>query len=155
MWIRRELRVFTFLNPESDSDLDLGGGSGGTTGTGQGSETRSTSNAEFLLTYILSILKTVDIKASHGHAEDLLEEFLGRENARLFLHELGAWLRSPYMKVEDWDRHVQYREELPERFDERGRGVVQMGRRERGCGTGEGGRRAARDRDGIARNVPD
>ena len=58
----------------------------------------------------------------------MLQEFLGRDNARLFLHELGAWLRSPYTKLEDWDRHVQYREALPTHFDESGRG----------CGRGRG-----------------
>ena len=37
----------------------------------------------------------------------MLQDFLGRDNTRLFLHELKAWLRSPYT-LEDWDRHVQY-----------------------------------------------
>jgi hypothetical protein len=50
----------------------------------------------------------VDIKGSAGQAEELLRDFLGRDNARLFLHELLAWLRSPYASLEDWDRHVQY-----------------------------------------------
>jgi hypothetical protein len=54
----------------------------------------------------------VDVKASNGHAENLLAEFLGRENTRLFLHELQAWLRSPYTKLDEWDREVQYREKL-------------------------------------------
>lgn len=103
MWIRRELRVFSFLNAEpSDNPARAA---------------TTTSNAEFLLAYIISILKSIDIKASDGKAEDLLQEFLGRENARLFLHELNAWLRSPYTKVEDWDRHVQYAEQLPTEFD--------------------------------------
>ncbi|KAF1946748.1 hypothetical protein EJ02DRAFT_335707 [Clathrospora elynae] len=95
-WIRRELRVFTFLHDES---------------AGSSSDAPTTSsNAEFLLSYIVSILKMVDMKASNGHAENLLAEFLGRENSRLFLHELNAWLRSPYAKVEEWDRNVQYDE---------------------------------------------
>lgn len=98
-WVRRELRVFTFLH------LDPADASS--------SETSArTSNAEFLLAYIVSILKMVDIKASNGHAENLLAEFLGRENSRLFLHELNSWLRSPYTKVEDWDLNVQYAEDL-------------------------------------------
>ena len=58
----------------------------------------------------MAILKTVDIQGSGGQAEDLLQEFLGRENTRLFLHELRAWLRSPYITLEDWDRNVQYNE---------------------------------------------
>jgi hypothetical protein len=93
-WIRRELRVFTFLHT-----LPSGSSAGGPT---------TSSNAEFLLAYIVSILKMVDLKASNGHAENLLTEFLGRQNARLFLHELGAWLRSPYAKLEEWDEEVQY-----------------------------------------------
>ena len=70
------------------------------------SAARRANNAEFLLEYIIAILKTVDIKGNQ--AEDMLQEFLGRDNTRLFLHELKAWLRSPYMTLEDWDRHVQY-----------------------------------------------
>lgn len=56
----------------------------------------------------------VDMKASNGHAENLLAEFLGRETARLFFHELEAWLRSPYTKLEEWDEEVQYRSDLDE-----------------------------------------
>lgn len=92
-WIRRELRVFSFLHPDTDAPT-------------------TSSNAEFLLSYIVSILKMVDIKASNGHAENLLAEFLGRENCRLFLHELESWLRSPYTKLEDWDANVQYEEKV-------------------------------------------
>ena len=90
-WIRRELQVFPFLNPD---------------GIGEEGIARRADNAEFLLEYIVAILKSVDIKG--GQAEDMLQEFLGRDNTRLFLHELKAWLRSPYTKLEDWDRHVQY-----------------------------------------------
>lgn len=90
-WIRRELQVFEFLNSETAS----GGG---------------IARKEFLLEYIVAILKTVDINGSAGQAEDMLQEFLGRDNTRLFLHELKAWLRSPYVILEDWDRHVQYSE---------------------------------------------
>lgn len=75
--------------------------------------TRKANNAEFLLEYIIAILKSVDIKGSEGQAEDMLQEFLGRDNTRLFLHELRAWLRSPYTSLEDWDRNVQYNEALP------------------------------------------
>ncbi|KAJ4365786.1 hypothetical protein N0V83_008407 [Neocucurbitaria cava] len=97
-WIRRELRVFSFLNT----------GSTGSTAT----DLTTTSNAEFLLSYIVSILKMVDVKASNGHAENLLTEFLGREYSRLFLHELSAWLRSPFTKVDEWDRNVQYEQDI-------------------------------------------
>lgn len=69
---------------------------------------REVNNAEFLLEYIIALLKSVDIKGSTGRAEDLLQEFLGRDSARLFLHELEAWLRSPYNDLRDWDKAVQY-----------------------------------------------
>lgn len=101
MWIRRELKVFSFLNPNTELPSS--------------SQVRS-SNVEFLLEYIIAILKTVDMKDASGQAEDMLQEFLGRENARLFIHELGAWLRSPFTNVRDWDRNVQYEEPLPSDF---------------------------------------
>ena len=92
-WIRRELKVFYFLSPDGAQEQGVA---------------RRASNAEFLMEYIIAILKTVDIKGAAGQAEDMLQDFLGRDNARLFLHELRAWLRSPYKALEDWDRHVQY-----------------------------------------------
>jgi hypothetical protein len=94
-WIRRELQVFSFLSPDSSA-------SSGSSGD------RRANNAEFLLEYIVAILKTVDIQGSSGQAEEMLKDFLGRENTRLFLHELRAWLRSPFTSLEDWDRNVQY-----------------------------------------------
>lgn len=93
-FIRRELRVFSFLytdRPGSDAQA-----------------TTTSSNAEFLVSYVVSIVKMVDMKASNGHAENLLAEFLGRESARHFLHELNAWLRSPFSRLKDWDEEVQY-----------------------------------------------
>jgi hypothetical protein len=81
---------------------------------------RRAENAEFLLLYIISILKTVDIKGSSGKAEELVGSYLGVENAKLFLHELEAWLRSPYINLEDFDRVVQYRIPLPA-FNEQGK----------------------------------
>ena len=92
-WIRRELQAFEYLQPNNAD---------------KSNDARSRNNAEFLLEYIVAILKTVDIKGSSGQAEALLQEFLGRENARLFLHELEAWLRSPFGSLSDWDRAVQY-----------------------------------------------
>ena len=90
-WIRREIQVFRFLKTDVVGDAGFA---------------RRANSAEFLLEYIIAILKTVDIKGTQS--EDMLQEFLGRDNTRLFLHELKAWLRSPYTTVEDWDRHVQY-----------------------------------------------
>lgn len=108
-WIRRELRVFSFLNPDSDDGKQEPDGNGRVARPGQQRlESRRGNNAEFLLEYVIAILRTVDVKGSAGQAEELLRDFLGRENARLFLHELQSWLRSPYMSLEDWDRNVQY-----------------------------------------------
>lgn len=81
-WIRRELRVFDFLI-----------------------------NVEFLLEYIMAMLRTVDIKDSTGKPAHLLQEFLGRQHASLFLHELNQWLRSPYKEMSAWDDIVQYGDE--------------------------------------------
>lgn len=92
-WIRRELRAFDFLNPGSSSF---------------GRVDRRATNAEYLLEYILAILKSIDLKGSAGQAQELLSDYLGRENACLFLHELEAWLRSPYDTLKDWDDSMQY-----------------------------------------------
>ncbi|KAH7394052.1 hypothetical protein DE146DRAFT_757529 [Phaeosphaeria sp. MPI-PUGE-AT-0046c] len=97
-WIRRELRVFSFLHTDSPAS--------------SAHVATTSSNAEFLLAYIISIIRMIDLKASNGHAENLLAEFLGRENSRLFLHELQTWLRSPYIKLEEWDQEVHYDREL-------------------------------------------
>ena len=96
-WIRRELQIFEFLSGDSSEAQNA-------------TRTRRANNAEFLLEYIVAILKTVDTQGSGGQAEEMLQEFLGRENTRLFLHEMRAWLRSPYTSLEDWDRAVQYGE---------------------------------------------
>ncbi|KAF2717230.1 hypothetical protein K431DRAFT_288758 [Polychaeton citri CBS 116435] len=88
-FLRRELRVFTFLDNDGNSSA------------------RGNSR-EFLVEYILAILRTNELKGAGGEAENLVAEFLGRENGRLVLHELEAWLRSPYTGLEAWDKHVQY-----------------------------------------------
>lgn len=93
-WTRRELQVFDFLQPGYEAK--------------NVSVSRPVHNAEFLLEYIMAMLKSIDIKDSSGKAEDLLQEFLGRQNARLFLHELEAWLRCPFQEIADWDEVTQY-----------------------------------------------
>ncbi|KAL6245984.1 hypothetical protein RBB50_007137 [Rhinocladiella similis] len=98
VWIRRELGVFDFLTSDATSSA---------TGSSSAADRRA-GNADFLLEYIVAILKSIDLKGSSGQAEELLKDFLGRENARLFLHELESWLRSPYEYLRDWDRAVQY-----------------------------------------------
>ncbi|KAL4936381.1 hypothetical protein BDV06DRAFT_205164 [Aspergillus oleicola] len=109
-WIRRELRVFEFLQPDTQSDSSSSSAASMNRPGQQRLENRRGNNAEFLLEYIIAILRTVDIKGSAGQAEELLRDFLGRDNASLFLHELQAWLRSPFSSLEDWDRNVQYGE---------------------------------------------
>ncbi len=167
-WIRRELRVFAFLDPaetdttntptpppghapghasapahahahahaHSNGDGNSGGGGGGRGGS---SSDRRANNAAFLLDYVIAILKTVDTQGSGGQAEEMLSEFLGREHTRLFLHELRAWLRSPYRVLADWDAHVQYGNGVRkwEREGEREResGVVEGGLNGRGDGS--------------------
>lgn len=101
-WIRRELQVFEFLSRSEAS-------SSSNSSTDGGRRQRQQNNFDFVLEYVIAILKTVDLQASSGHAENLLSDFLGRENCRLFLHELRSFLRSPF-SVEAWDRHVQYNE---------------------------------------------
>ncbi|KPM34010.1 hypothetical protein AK830_g12562 [Neonectria ditissima] len=104
MWIRRELQVFSFLALD-DADSST---THPETNTRNAVVRRRANSAEFLLEYIIAVLKSVDIMGSGGQAENMLTDFLGRDSTRLFLHELRAWLRSPYTKLEDWDRAVQY-----------------------------------------------
>ncbi|KAF5542874.1 RING finger domain-containing protein [Fusarium mexicanum] len=104
MWIRRELQVFSFLNPDADQTEPRPAGNSQRDTVAR----RRANHAEFLLEYIIAILKSVDIMGSAGQAEQMILDFLGRDSTRLFLHELRAWLRSPYTKLEDWDRAVQY-----------------------------------------------
>jgi hypothetical protein len=130
MWLRRELQVFSFLSlddPDTDSTIQPDGNNGGSsssTRTRVGH--RRANNAEFLLEYIVAILKSVDIMGSAGQAEDMLSDFLGRDNTKLFLHELRAWLRSPFTKLEDWDRAVQYGESQAQ-MESREQGAAQQG----------------------------
>ncbi|KAK7732258.1 hypothetical protein SLS53_008547 [Cytospora paraplurivora] len=105
-WIRRELQVFEFLSDDGGNLTE------NDTPPSEDTRRRRQNNAEFVLEYIIAILKTVDIQSSH--AEDLLADFLGRDHTKLFLHELRNFLRSPY-SVESWDRHVQYDEDLQTR----------------------------------------
>ncbi|KAG5659392.1 hypothetical protein KAF25_000594 [Fusarium avenaceum] len=105
MWIRRELQVFSFLNPDADAAESSGPADSSSRNI---MHQRRANNAEFLLEYIIAVLKSVDIMGSAGQAEEMIADFLGKDNTRLFLHELRAWLRSPYTKLADWDRAVQY-----------------------------------------------
>jgi hypothetical protein len=96
-WLRRELRVFQFLNISHNALHELGS-----------NERPRLCNSEYLLEYIIAILKNIDVQDSSGQAEDLIREFLGRKYTRLILHELKAWLRSSYTSLIAWDCNVQY-----------------------------------------------
>ncbi|KAI0475074.1 hypothetical protein GGR56DRAFT_496274 [Xylariaceae sp. FL0804] len=99
-WLRRELQVFEFLQVPPCPQRS------------EGTMRRRRANpAEYLLEYIIAILKTVDIQDSQGHAETLLRDSLGRENARHLLHELKSFLRSPW-SIEEWDRRVRYQSSI-------------------------------------------
>ena len=91
-WIRRELRAFNLSQSRS---LSLS----------RSQFAGSVGSVEYLLEYIVEILKVTDMKG--GRAEDLLTEYFS-ENSPLFLHELSSWLRSPFERLEDWDTFVQY-----------------------------------------------
>lgn len=80
MFIRREPQVFDFLH----------------------------SNLEFVIEYLIAILKKAKIKYADDVARGLVGELLGERHGQLFLHELKSWLRSPFESLHDWDRAVQY-----------------------------------------------
>lgn len=100
MWLRRELRIFEFLFTDGSDSLK----------NGNPVRRHRTYNEDYLIEYIIAVLKTLDTQGSAGQAEALVREFLGREYTSLFLHELRAWLRSPYGALSAWDRAVEYAE---------------------------------------------
>lgn len=57
MWMRRELMVWEWTS----------------------------SNAGFLIEFIIGVLKSVDLRGSAGQAEEMVAEFLGKENAQIFV----------------------------------------------------------------------
>jgi hypothetical protein len=128
-FLRRELQVFPFLTASQDVDAS------------SSARRRRADNAEFLLEYIIAVLKSVDLVG--GRAEDLVSEFLGREHTQLFLHELRAWLRSPFEKLEDWDRAVQYAAPSPPTLSASASAGPSRGRWR---GRGDSWRPSARDR---------
>lgn len=82
MFLRRELRVWSLVD------------------------------VEFLTTYILSLLKAIDIRSEPFI--QLLSEFLDGHPttgyphpAEHFAHELYSFLRSPYKDLRRWDAFIQ------------------------------------------------
>jgi len=75
-------------------------------------------NREWLVDYILAIVKTINLRSAEGAAEDLIAEFLGKEFASVFVHELHAYLRSPFMRIRDYDGWAQYEMDIPSEIAE-------------------------------------
>ncbi|PWI72057.1 RING finger domain protein [Purpureocillium lilacinum] len=103
-FLRRELRVFSWLTtPEADTMEMLNGE------TYDFFERRKrVITVERMMGHILRLLQHFEIRGSDGGLEDVVARHLGRENTQLLLHELHAFLRSPFERLEDWDRAVQY-----------------------------------------------
>ncbi|KAF7854684.1 hypothetical protein EAF04_010253 [Stromatinia cepivora] len=66
----------------------------------------------FVLEEIVDLLKRYDLRERAVEIEQAVEEYLN-EHARLFLHELTAWIESPFDTLEQWDRNVKYPAESP------------------------------------------
>jgi Ring finger domain len=107
---RRELKVFEFLDPSPPTLASRNNNDA----EAQRPLRRAT-NREFLLEYIVAILQAIPLKGSEGQAEKFFADYLGTGHARLFLHELESWLRSPFERLEQWDAAVQYRDAFVER----------------------------------------
>ena len=123
-WIRRELSCFDFLRHEDLSRHELtpsaakGLGISTVTATSMHATAfphndgpslrRRATNPEYLLEFIIAVLKAIDLRGSEGQAVELIGEYIGLANARVFVHELEQWLRSPFVGLEEWDRAAQY-----------------------------------------------
>lgn len=92
-FIRRELLVLDALEPPAPPPVSRGS-----------SPRRSRA---FRLEYIVAVLKAAGLQGASGAAEELLRRYLG-VHTQLFLHELRAFLRSPFARVEEWDRGARY-----------------------------------------------
>ncbi|SPO04453.1 uncharacterized protein DNG_07138 [Cephalotrichum gorgonifer] len=97
-FIRRELLVLDALDPDLPRPEGL---------LPRGAAASPQRSRAFRLEYIVAVLKAAGPHGSSGAGEELLERYLGR-HTRLFLHELRSFLRSPFGRVEAWDREVGY-----------------------------------------------
>lgn len=64
---------------------------------------------DYLTEYIVAVLRSHEPRGFDGGAEELVACFMSITNARILLHELLSWLRSPFVRLKDWDDRVQYR----------------------------------------------
>lgn len=85
LFLRRELQIFTFLS------LD-----------------KRVPNNEFLIEYMVAVLKRFEIRDSEGRVQRLIGEYLGMENAGMVCHELEGFLRWKGEGLKEWDEVVQY-----------------------------------------------
>lgn len=106
-FIARELQAFAGHSPWYDSQ-------------GERREVNGAASDGLTLEYLMASLVVFDIKGSDGEMLKAAETLLGVPGLHgawmpaLFLHELDAWLRSPYMDLATWDRHVAYASPIPE-----------------------------------------
>ncbi|PHH62049.1 hypothetical protein CDD81_7605 [Ophiocordyceps australis] len=105
-FLRRDLRAFSWLTtPDTDEDSAWPIDSSPAPPSGA---QRPRLALEKLVSHIMRLLLVFEIRGSDGHLEDDLATHLGRANAKLFIHELHSFLRSPCHRIEDWDRMVRY-----------------------------------------------
>lgn len=81
-------------------------------------------NREWLLEYVVAIVKSINLRSAEGSAEELLEEFLGKDYAGVFVHELNAYLKSPFVRVRDYDSWAQYTIPIPKELDRKDMQIV-------------------------------
>lgn len=65
---------------------------------------------EWVVEYIIGMLCRLEIKGTDGQLERLVGEILGKNSAKVLIHDLQSWLSGSWTKLEDWDRVVQYNE---------------------------------------------
>lgn len=109
-FLRRELRVFDSFAESTSTATASGSRLSSTRSSGRSTRRTRAPGAtlDYMVEYVLTILRTQSPKSFDGRAEDLVAEFVGRDRARLLLHEIDAWLRSPFRRLEAWDQVVQY-----------------------------------------------
>ena len=108
-FLRRELRVFSYMSTNSLPQ------SRDTPARVPTDDPEIVRQVETNVDWLIRVLKIVDLKDSSGamvhHVESLLDDLnFGDQEllASLFIHELRAFLMSPYTRLGEWDASVQY-----------------------------------------------
>ncbi|KAK9460101.1 uncharacterized protein V1516DRAFT_486336 [Lipomyces oligophaga] len=90
--------------------------------------TSTSREIEFVTAYTLHIFGHIDVQTAQGHltAVAALAEYLGSQHAKLYVHEVCQFARSPCSSVFEYDRLAQYV------FGEReyGRTLIDLGKEE-------------------------